>query len=41
MIGAGMARVTAWFASQGREPFAFQRETWDAYLHGQSVVAVS
>jgi ATP-dependent Lhr-like helicase len=28
-------RVTAWFASQGWKPFAFQHEVWDAYLSGR------
>jgi ATP-dependent helicase Lhr and Lhr-like helicase len=30
------ARVDAWFASRGWEPFAFQREVWEAYARGES-----
>ncbi len=30
------ARVDAWFASHGWEPFAFQREVWEAYAGGES-----
>lgn len=29
-------RVEHWFATRGWEPFAFQREVWDAYLAGES-----
>src|SRR5947209_3016458 len=36
MGGEGLARVNAYFASLGREPFAFQRQTWEAYLAGES-----
>ena len=32
----GLERVNAYFASLGREPFAFQLQTWGAYLDGQS-----
>jgi ATP-dependent helicase Lhr and Lhr-like helicase len=32
----GLARVEAWFASQGWEIFDFQREVWDAYAKGES-----
>lgn len=28
--------VDAWFASRGWEPFAFQREVWEAYARGES-----
>lgn len=28
--------VENWFAARGWQPFAFQREVWDAYLRGQS-----
>ena len=31
-----LERVRNWFASQGWEPFAFQENTWKAYLNGQS-----
>jgi ATP-dependent Lhr-like helicase len=31
----GLDRVVQWFAASGREPFAFQRETWAAYLAGR------
>ncbi len=30
------APVDAWFASHGWEPFAFQREVWEAYARGES-----
>src|SRR3954463_12957141 len=33
---AGLKRIEEWFASRGIEPFAFQRETWNAYLAGES-----
>jgi ATP-dependent Lhr-like helicase len=33
---AALARVDAWFASRGWEPFGFQREVWDAYRDGGS-----
>ena len=33
---AAIARVDAWFASRGWEPFAFQREVWNAYREGES-----
>ena len=29
-------RVDEWFATRGWEPFAFQREVWDAYARGES-----
>ena len=32
----GLQRVEQWFADRGIEPFPFQRETWNAYLAGQS-----
>ncbi len=28
--------IGAWFQARGWKPFAFQREVWDAYLHGGS-----
>src|SRR5512134_1317727 len=31
-----LAHVERWFAAQGWEPFAFQREVWDAYQAGES-----
>ncbi len=31
-----LAAARAWFASQGRAPFAFQEEVWSAYLAGES-----
>jgi ATP-dependent Lhr-like helicase len=31
-----LAHVERWFAAQGWEPFAFQREVWDAYHGGES-----
>lgn len=33
---AALARIEAWFAEHGWEPFAFQREVWRAYLAGES-----
>ena len=30
------ARVEDWFAVRGWEPFAYQREVWDAYSSGES-----
>ncbi len=33
---AAWARVEAWFRERRWEPFAFQREVWDAYLAGES-----
>jgi len=36
MKGEGKSRVLKWFASQGREPFEFQLETWKEYLAGKS-----
>src|SRR5436305_7883326 len=33
---AGLQRIEKWFADRGIEPFAFQRETWNAYLAGES-----
>ncbi|HEX8361964.1 MAG TPA: ligase-associated DNA damage response DEXH box helicase [Longimicrobium sp.] len=33
---AALARVDAWFSSRGWEPFAFQREVWEAYREGGS-----
>ncbi len=33
---AGLQIVERWFADRGIEPFAFQRETWNAYLAGES-----
>lgn len=32
----GVKRIDSWFASRGWEPSPFQRDTWDAYLDGQS-----
>ena len=32
----GMQRVEKWFAGMGRDPFAFQIETWAKYLAGHS-----
>ncbi len=34
--GDGIARVEAWFAARGMEPFAFQREVWRRYFAGES-----
>jgi ATP-dependent Lhr-like helicase len=34
--GDGLARVEAWFARQGMQPFAFQRDTWAHYRAGAS-----
>ena len=31
-----MASLDDWFAGRGWEPFAFQRETWSAYVSGKS-----
>jgi ATP-dependent Lhr-like helicase len=31
-----LARLEAWFASNGWTPFGFQREVWEAYGHGES-----
>jgi len=31
-----LAPAEAWFRSRGWEPFAFQREVWEAYLAGES-----
>jgi ATP-dependent Lhr-like helicase len=36
MRGDGIKRVEAFFKSLNREPFPFQRETWNAYLAGES-----
>src|SRR5690349_5973185 len=33
---AGLQRVAKWFADRGIEPFEFQRQTWHAYLAGES-----
>lgn len=30
------AALAAWFRERGWTPFAFQREVWEAYLHGES-----
>jgi ATP-dependent Lhr-like helicase len=30
------ARLEHWFSTRGWEPFAFQREVWDAYARGES-----
>ncbi len=35
-LDAAKREVTTWFQSQGFEPFRFQRQTWNAYLAGQS-----
>src|SRR5437764_4533280 len=32
----GLLKVEQWFRQRGIEPFAFQRETWNAYLAGES-----
>lgn len=32
----GRARIEAWFASRGWEPWPFQRDAWDAYAAGKS-----
>ena len=29
-------RIEQWFAGRGWQPFAFQREVWDAYARGES-----
>lgn len=31
-----LERIDSWFASQGREPFKFQRQVWQAMRRGQS-----
>src|SRR5215217_1925611 len=31
-----LAPAARWFAGRGWEPFAFQREVWEAYLAGES-----
>src|SRR4051812_22845344 len=31
-----LAPAAEWFAGRGWEPFAFQREVWEAYLAGES-----
>jgi ATP-dependent helicase Lhr and Lhr-like helicase len=31
-----LAPALDWFAARGWQPFAFQREVWEAYLHGES-----
>ena len=36
MHSRGIEKVERWFAAKGWTPFEFQRETWHAYLHGQS-----
>ncbi|MEO7909331.1 MAG: hypothetical protein ABIV47_06740, partial [Roseiflexaceae bacterium] len=33
---AGLVPALEWFAQRGWQPFAFQREVWEAYLHGES-----
>lgn len=33
---AAGAALNEWFAARGWEPFAFQREVWDAYARGES-----
>lgn len=35
-LAAAKKYVNAWFESSGRKPFAFQRDTWLAYLAGSS-----
>ena len=35
-VPAALPTVDEWFASQGRIPFAFQREVWSAYRAGES-----
>ncbi len=37
----GLERADAWFASLGREPFAFQYEAWAAYVAGRSGLIVA
>ncbi len=32
----GYKTITAWMAAEGRQPFAFQQETWEHILHGRS-----
>lgn len=34
--GEALASVDGWFRARGWEPFAFQREVWQAYLAGES-----
>ncbi len=34
-------RIDQWFAAQGREPFDFQRRTWEAYRRGESGIVHS
>ncbi len=34
--GSAQSRVEAWFARQGMQPFAFQREVWARYRAGES-----
>lgn len=36
MIKNNIAKGVQWFENQGWKPFAFQKETWSAYLSGQS-----
>jgi len=36
MTGRGLQHIETWFKALGREPFAFQREAWGAYLTGES-----
>jgi ATP-dependent Lhr-like helicase len=36
VAGPALARVEAWFAQQGMQPFAFQRETWAHYAAAES-----
>ena len=32
----GYKTIVEWMAAEGRQPFAFQQETWDHILHGRS-----
>jgi ATP-dependent Lhr-like helicase len=35
-ISDGYAKINGWFTDRGWEPFAFQQQTWQAYLSGRS-----
>ncbi|HEX8339362.1 MAG TPA: ligase-associated DNA damage response DEXH box helicase [Tepidisphaeraceae bacterium] len=35
-IDTALQAIEAWFMAQGRTPFAFQRQTWRAFLEGRS-----
>ncbi len=35
-VSPGQSKVDAFFNSSGRTPFEFQRQTWNAYLRGES-----